>query len=51
MTTYFFEEISWFKFNNMGLALGMVLKSYTSVTKESRVGKFRGLIPTFVEVT
>ena len=35
----------------MGLALGMALKLYTNVTKELRVGKIRGLIPTFVEVT
>ena len=27
----FFEERSWFKFNNLGLALGMALKDYTSV--------------------
>ena len=27
----FFEEWSWFKFNNLGLALGMALKDYTSV--------------------
>ena len=26
----------------MGLTLGMALKFYTSVTKELRVGKFRG---------
>ena len=46
--TYFFEECSWFKFNNLGLALGMALKFCTSVWKELRVGKFRGLIPKFV---
>ena len=47
----FFEGCSWFKFNNLGLALGMVLKFYTSVTKELRDGKFRGIIPTFIKVT
>ena len=31
--TYFFEEGRWLKFNNLGLALGMALKFYTSVTK------------------
>ena len=30
----FFEGCSWFKFNNLGLALGMGLKFYTSVAKE-----------------
>ena len=37
----------------MGLALGMALKFYTSVTKglKLKVRKFRGLIGTFVEVT
>ena len=35
----------------MGLTLGMTLKFYPSVTKELRVGKFRGLISMFVEVT
>ena len=29
----FFEEFSWFKFNNLGLAVGMALKFGTSVTK------------------
>ena len=37
----------------MGLALGITLKFYTSVTKglKLKVRKFLGLIPTFVEVT
>ena len=49
----FFEWCSWFKFNNLGLALGMTLKFYTSVTKglKLKVRKFWGLIFTFVEVT
>ena len=43
---------SWFKFNNMGLALGMVLKFYTNVAKDLRlnVKTFGGLIPTSVEI-
>ena len=51
--TNFFEGCSWFKFNNLGLALGVALKFYTSVTKglKLKVRKFRGLIGTFVEVT
>ena len=42
----------WFKFNDLGLALGMVLKFYTSVVKclKLKVRKFLGLIRTFVEV-
>ena len=31
--TNFFEGCCWFKFNNLGLALGMALKFYTSVAK------------------
>ena len=44
---------SWFKFNNLGLTLGMNLKFYTSVAKglKLKVRKIWGLIPTFVEVT
>ena len=40
-------------FNNLRLALGMILKFYTSLSKGLilTVRKFRGLIPTFVEVT
>ena len=51
--TTFFEGWSWFKFNNLGLALGASLKFYTSVAKglKLKVRKFCGLIPTFVEVT
>ena len=49
----FFERWSWFKFNNLGLALDTNLKFYTSVAKrlKLKVRKFSGLIPTFVEVT
>ena len=49
----FFEEWSWFKFNNLGLTLGVNLKFYASVAKglKLKVRKFLGLIPTFVEVT
>ena len=51
--TTFFEGLPWFKFNNLGLALGIALKFYTSVAKESKlkVRKFWCLIRTFVEVT
>ena len=43
----------WFKFNNLGLALGVNLKFYTSVAKglKLKIGKFWGLVPSFVEVT
>ena len=45
--------MSWFKFNNLGLALGANLKLYTSVSKglKLKVRKFWELILTFVEVT
>ena len=51
--TAFFKGWSWFKFNNLGLALGTNLKFYTSLSKglKLKVRKFWGLIPTFVEVT
>ena len=51
--TAYFEEWSWFKFNNLGLALGTNLKFYTSMAKELglKVRKRWGLIPMFVEVT
>ena len=49
----FFEEWSWFKFNNLGLALGTNVKFYTSVAKglKVKVRKFGGLIHSLVEVT
>ena len=48
-----FEEWSWFKFNNLGLALGMNLKFCTSVVKRLKLKarKFLGPNLTFVEVT
>ena len=51
--TAFFEGWSWFKFDNLGLALGTNLKFYTIVAKglKLKVRKFCGLIPTFAEVT
>ena len=51
--TAFFERWSWFKFNNLGLALGTNLTFYTSLAKglKLKVKKFLGLIPTFAEVT
>ena len=49
----FFEGWSWFRFNNLGLALSTNLKFYTSVAKglKLKVKKFWGLIPTFIEIT
>ena len=51
--TTFFEGWSWFKFNNLGLALGTNLKFYISVAKglKLKVRNFWGLISTFVGVT
>ena len=51
--TAFFEEWSWFKFNNLGLALGANLEFYTSLSKglKLKVRKILWLILTFVEVT
>ena len=50
--TSFFEACFWFKFNSLGLALGVVFKFYTSVAKllKIKVRKILGLIPTFEEV-
>ena len=47
--TIFFEGSSWLKFNNYGLALGTILKFYTSLSKELKlkVKRFWGLILTF----
>ena len=49
----FLEWWSWFKFNNLGLALGTNFKLYTSVAKglKLKVSRFWRLISTFVEVT
>ena len=43
----------WFKFNNLGLALGMTLTFHKSEAKDLKlkVRGFWGLITTFVEVT
>ena len=51
--TAFFEGLSSFKFNNLGLALGRNLTFYTSVAKglKPKTRKFWAVIPTFVEVT
>ena len=48
-----FEGCSRFKFNNLGLALGMALKFYTSEAKglKLKIRKFWGIIPMFAEVT
>ena len=50
--TAFFEGWSWFKFNNLGLALGTNF-CYTIVAKWSKlkVRKFCELVPSFIEVT
>ena len=42
-----------FKFNNMGLVLGIALKFYKSLAKglKLKARKILGLIPRFVEVT
>ena len=49
----FSEGCSWFKFNNLGLALGMALRFGTSVEKalKLKVRMLWGLISTFVGVT
>ena len=46
--TTFFDGWSWFKFNNLGLALVANLKIYTSLSKGLKLKgrKFLGLIPT-----
>ena len=51
--TALFEEWSWFKFNNVRLALGTNLNIYTSLAKglKIKVRNGGGLSPTFVEVT
>ena len=51
--SHFFEGWSWFKFNDLGQALGTNIKFYNSVAKglKLKVRKFGGLNPTFVEVT
>ena len=48
-----FESCSWFKFNSLGLALGMALKFWTSVAKVSKLKgtKLWRLIPMFVEAS
>ena len=50
--TFCLKEWSWFKINNLGLVLDMVLKFSSSVGKESKlkVRKLCGLILTFGEV-
>ena len=51
--TAFFEGWSWFKFNNLGLALGTNSKFYNSLAKglKLKVRKFQGLLLMFVEGT
>ena len=45
-------ERSWFKFNNLGLALVIALKVLTSVAKglKLKIRKFWGIISMFVEI-
>ena len=52
LTTKIFEVWSWFKFSDMGLALGRATKFYNNVAKglKLKVKKFCWLIPMFVEV-
>ena len=49
----FFDECFWFRFNNLGLALGTTLKISSCTTNGLRlkVGKFWRLISTFAEYT
>ena len=51
--TSFFDGWSWFKFNNLALAIGANAKFKTSVAKglKLKIRKFWGVIPMFVEVT
>ena len=50
--TAFFEAWSWFKFSNLGLAVGTNLKLYSlSKGLKLKVRKFWSLISKFVEVT
>ena len=51
--TAFFEGLTWFKFNNIRLALGMNFKFYNSVAKglKIKIRNFFELNPTFAEVT
>ena len=48
-----FEWWYWYKFNNLGLAIGIALKFFDSVVKglKLKVTKIWGLILRFVEVT
>ena len=48
----FVDRFSWFKFNNLGLALGVALKCFLSVVKwlKLKLQKFWGLIPKFVNL-
>ena len=49
---WLFKGCSQFKFNNLGLVIGITLKFCSSVAEELtlKVSKFLGLIPTFGEV-
>ena len=45
----FFEGWSWFKFNNLGLALGIALEFFAGLAKGLK--SYGGVILMFVEVT
>ena len=51
--TSFLEEWSWFKFNNLGLAIVTILKFYTIVSKGLKLKdrKFLGLLLVFAKET
>ena len=51
--TNIFERYPWFKFNNLGLALGMTLEFHTSLEKvfELKVNKVWGLTLAFLKIT
>ena len=48
----YFCGVFWFKFNNLGLAIGMALKFNTNLAErlKLKVRKFWELIPIFLEV-
>ena len=52
-STNFFGECSWFKFNNLGRALGMILKFHANCAKrvKTKSQNVLGLNFLFVEVT
>ena len=49
--TTLFEGCSWFKFNNLGLGLGMPMKFCVAHTLKPKIRKFLRKFSAFVEVT